>query len=245
MVVPKLNLLVGQPSYLISHPISMIRSKDFLFHFALYERSPQKAPNWSDAAPIPTLGCFLAGWLQGFRTSLLLCWMVVGCCWLLKQAFSLLISSRHLFLRPKLQRQATFEISQLFIRLEKLDADPQEAICYFHWVLSISRKLPFGGRADTLPWGEGSLQRVCLGWIFWLVVSLREGLEKKSVEIALVWYVCVCVCTCVEHNVCFLFFPMVGSQKVEKKSWHFQPVLTEQQFSKCGPGTPGGFQKSF
>ena len=81
MVVPKLNLLVGQPSYLISHPIRMIRSRDFLFHFALYERSSQKAPNWSDAAPIPTLGCFLAGWLQGFRTSLLLCWMVVGCWW--------------------------------------------------------------------------------------------------------------------------------------------------------------------
>ena len=75
------------------------------------------------------------------------------------------------------------------------------------------------------------------------MVSLREALEKKkcgNCPCMVCICVCVCVCACVEHNVCFLFFPMVGSQKVEKKSWHFQPVLTEQQFSKCGPGTPGG-----
>lgn len=65
-------------------------------------------------------------------------------------------------------------------------------------------------------------------------------------EIALVWCVFVCVCAHVLSIMCvFCFFPMVGSQKVEKKSWHFQPGLTEQQFSKCGPGTPGGSKKPF
>lgn len=80
---------------------------------------------------------------------------------------------------------------------------------------------------------------------------LTSGFSERGFRKKKVWklplygvYLCICVRACVEH-VCFLFFPMVGSQKVEKKSWHFQPVLTEQQFSKCGPGIPGGFKKPF
>lgn len=59
-------------------------------------------------------------------------------------------------------------------------------------------------------------------------------------------FVCVCVLYIRVFFVCFLDGSFwVGSLNVEKKSWHFQPVLTEQQFSKCGPGTLGGSRNPF
>lgn len=45
MVEPELKLLVEETSYLIPHPLSVTRSRDFLFHLALHQRSSQKAPN--------------------------------------------------------------------------------------------------------------------------------------------------------------------------------------------------------
>lgn len=53
---------------------------------------------------------------------------------------------------------------------------------------------------------------------------------------------CLCLYVCIVYSVFFvyLFFWMMGRQRIGKKSRHFQPVLTEQPFSECGPGIPGG-----
>lgn len=131
-----------------SYPTQLVRSDlGISFSTQLFIKGLLRKPPTGPMLPPSPL--WVASWLADCRGLEHPCcfvgWWWWGCCWLLKQAFSLLISSRHLFLKPKLQRQATFEIPQLFIRLEKLDADPQKAICYFHWVLQISRKLPFGG----------------------------------------------------------------------------------------------------
>lgn len=64
-----------------------------------------------------------------------------------------------------------------------------------------------------------SLQRLCLGLIFWFIVSQREAL-------------CVCgggVCACCVFACLYIYFYfwMVGRQRFEKKSSDFQQELIE------------------